>query len=70
VDTLVEKDILRGVCGVEYIAINPMWRSAWKRFWKAMVERERSGRQKTDRQTDECLSEIPPANEIEYPDSE
>jgi len=41
VDTLVEKDIMAGVCGVEYIAINPMWRSAWKRFYKSMVARER-----------------------------
>lgn len=41
VDTIVEKDIEKGVCGVEYIAINPMWRSAWKRFWRSMVARER-----------------------------
>lgn len=41
VDTLVEEDISAGVNGIEYIAINPMWRSAWKRFWKSMVARER-----------------------------
>lgn len=55
VDSLVEKDIESGMCGIEYIAINPMWRSAWKRFWKAMVLRERSA----DRQTDKTDSEIP-----------
>lgn len=55
VDILVERDIERGVCGVEYIAINPMWRSAWKRFYKSMVARERSKNippQTEDRQTD------------------
>lgn len=55
VDLLVERDIERGVCGVEYIAINPMWRSAWKRFYKSMVLRERAkkiGPQTEDRQTD------------------
>lgn len=41
VDKLVERDIMDGVCGIEYIAINPMWRSAWKRFYKSMVHRER-----------------------------
>lgn len=41
VDKLVSEDIKNGVCGIEYIAINPMWRSAWKRFWKAMIHRER-----------------------------
>lgn len=40
-DTLVEEDIKKGVCGIEYIAINPMWRSAWKKFWRAMIHRER-----------------------------
>lgn len=44
VDTIVEKDIENGMCGVEYIAINPMWRSAWKRFYKSMVARERSAK--------------------------
>lgn len=51
VDTIVSKDIEEGIIGVEYIGINPMWRSAWKKFWKQMVVRERR-RQKTDRQTD------------------
>lgn len=40
VDDLVAEDIRKGVCGVEYIAINPMWRSAWKKFWRAMIYRE------------------------------
>ena len=40
-DILVSKDIENGVCGVEFIAINPMWRSAWKKFGRAMLKRER-----------------------------
>lgn len=42
VDRMVAQDIESGVCGVEYIAINPMWRSAWKKFWRSMVARERN----------------------------
>lgn len=68
VDILVERDIRAGVCGVEYIAINPMWRSAWKRFWNAMIERERqkppADERQTDRQTDD---EEESQNEIHYP---
>ena len=41
VDSLVAEDIEAGICGVEYIAINPMWRSAWKKFFKSMVAREK-----------------------------
>lgn len=41
VDELVAEDICKGVCGIEYIAINPMWRSAWKKFWRAMIQREK-----------------------------
>jgi len=44
VDMLIEKDIENGMCGVEYIAINPMWRAAWKRFYKSLVARERSAK--------------------------
>lgn len=50
VDSLVHKDISSGICGLEYIAINPMWRSAWKKFWRAMIARERLADK--DRQTD------------------
>lgn len=42
VDMMVALDIENGTCGVEYIAINPMWRSAWKKFWRSMVARERA----------------------------
>lgn len=53
VDSLVSIDIENGVCGVEYIAINPMWRSAWKKFWRSMIKRERlADTRQTDRQTE------------------
>jgi len=42
VDYLVGLDIEKGVCGIEYIAINPMWRSAWKKFYRQLVNRERT----------------------------
>lgn len=41
VDVLVARDIRKGVCGVEYIGVNPMWRSAWKKFGLQMVAREK-----------------------------
>lgn len=53
VDELVAQDIENGVCGVEYIAINPMWRSAWKKFWKQMIIREK----KSMVQYNECLTD-------------
>ena len=40
-DNLVIQDIENGMTGVEFIAINPMWRSAWKKFGRAMIKRER-----------------------------
>lgn len=40
VDSLVATDIRSGRRGVEYIAVNPMWRQAWKLFGRAIVHRE------------------------------
>lgn len=40
-DDMVAEDIENGMIGVEYIAINPMWRSAWKKFWRVMIAREK-----------------------------
>lgn len=38
-DSLVAEDIRRGVRGIEFIAINPMWRSSWKKFWRSIIAR-------------------------------
>lgn len=38
-DSLVSRDIEAGRRGAEFIAINPMWRSSWKRFWRSIIRR-------------------------------
>lgn len=60
IDDLVAEDIEAGVCGVEYIAINPMWRSAWKKFWKSMVAREklRGYENNLDNSISECATPV------------
>lgn len=39
VDRLVSLDICRGRKGAEFIGINPMWRSSWKKFYRAILDR-------------------------------
>lgn len=39
-DSLVSEDIRTGQRGAEWIATNPMWRNAWKKFWRSIIERE------------------------------
>lgn len=39
VDRIVKKHIEAGVRGAEFIAINPMWRSSWKKFWRSIIIR-------------------------------
>lgn len=38
-DSLVATDIEGGRRGAEFIAINPMWRSSWKIFWRSIIKR-------------------------------
>lgn len=38
-DSLVAADIEGGRRGAEFIAINPMWRSSWKLFWRSIIKR-------------------------------
>jgi len=62
IDDLVRRDIENGLCGVEFIAINPMWRSAWKKFGRSMIKREQ--------RLDVCAPDRgahTPENEIVYP---
>lgn len=42
IDTLVCKDIESGQKGVEFICVNPMFRSAWKRYGTSIVSRYHS----------------------------
>lgn len=39
VDDLVALEIEKGQRGIEFIAINPMWRSAWKKFYHSIITR-------------------------------
>lgn len=38
-DKLVAEDIESGRRGAEFIAINPLWRSSWKKFWSSIIKR-------------------------------
>lgn len=38
-DVIVAGMIEAGQRGAEFIAINPMWRSSWKRFWRSIITR-------------------------------
>lgn len=52
-DSLVEADIQIGRRGAEFIAVNPMWRSSWLRFWRAIINR--SKRYKQDAAPSSCI---------------
>jgi len=39
VDSLCANMIAEGAVGLEFIAINPMWRSSWKRFYRSIITR-------------------------------
>jgi len=39
VDSITAKLIEKGAQGLEFIAVNPMWRSAWKRFYVSIIKR-------------------------------
>jgi len=41
IDSLVAQDIESGMRGIEFIAINPMWRSSWMRFWRSIINRQK-----------------------------
>lgn len=42
IDSLVAEDIEQGMRGIEFIAINPMWRSSWMRFWRSIINRQKN----------------------------
>lgn len=39
IDELVNEDIEAGQYGIEFISVNPMWRSAWKKHYRAIINR-------------------------------
>jgi len=51
VDNICSKMIMEGAIGLEFIGINPMWRSSWKRFYTSIIERNAlSQRKEADNQ--------------------
>lgn len=40
IDIIVKKHIESGMRGIEFIAINPMWISSWKKFWRSIIKRD------------------------------
>lgn len=51
IDQLVARDIESGVRGIEFIATNPMFRSAWKKFWRSIIARHNASQNQTQQQT-------------------
>jgi len=41
IDFLVGENVQQGVRGIEFIGINPIWRSSWKRFYGSIISRHR-----------------------------
>lgn len=39
VDSICAKMIQDGAAGLEFVAINPMWRSSWKKFYRPIINR-------------------------------
>lgn len=56
VDGVVAQHIEDGMVGIEFIGINPMWRSSWKKFWRSIIKR--NGRS----QSSQVNSETPPSS--------
>lgn len=42
VDEICAEKIEQGALGLEFIAINPMWRSSWKKFYSSIISRNAS----------------------------
>ncbi len=51
-DLLVARDIESGRRGAEFIAINPMWRSSWKTFWRSIIKRRDASREQAVHQAE------------------
>lgn len=60
VDVLVGRDIdAQKRRGAEFIAINPMWRSSWKIFWRNIIDRDAPLQAQPPPQADEAPSPAP-----------
>lgn len=61
-DSLVARDIENGRRGAEFIAINPMWRSSWKRFWRSIIKRNGQKQPPKEASLNEAQSDETPAS--------
>lgn len=50
-DELVAQHICAGGRGLEFIAINPMWRSSWKKFWRYIITRNARSQEAVSQET-------------------
>lgn len=64
-DSLVSADIAKGRRGPEWIATNPMWRNAWKKFWRVIIERENAAAPQSEPtgEADEAADEAAPPSD-------
>jgi len=61
VDRLLAREISKGETGLEFTGVNPMWRTSWKKFYRAILERYTLKNTPLElRQTDTSV-QIPPA---------
>ena len=59
-DELVADRILIGGRGLEFIAINPMWRSSWKKFWRYIIARNARSQEAVSQETPSSPSRANP----------
>lgn len=61
VDVLLSKQISQGETGLEFTGINPMWRSSWKKFYRAILNRFTLRCTPSDLRQTDTPAEISPA---------
>ena len=56
VDKMCGYEIANGAKGLEFISINPIWRSSWMKFWSSILERRKNERVKlTEQNTNDIV---------------
>lgn len=62
VDELVANEVRKGRRGVEFIGINPMWRTSWKIFYRAILARASGQAELASVQTDRQIDIVEPSH--------
>jgi len=60
-DELVAQHVVQGGRGLEFIAINPMWRSSWKKFWRSIIARHARPEEAVSQEASSPPQEPPPS---------